>query len=123
MEIRRHEFQANYDRRSIQKLRETIESQQEELHRAQAEALHRRDQQLLHEQFLFQNWDLREAHEKSLKEMEKLKKFQSSTFDTIARRRLVEDQDTILDLQHAVDIPTLPVNQCLSHFIQFLEEC
>ena len=27
-----------------------------------------------------------------------LKKFQSSTFDTIARRRLVEDQDTILEL-------------------------
>ena len=34
----------------------------------------------------------------SLNEMEELKKFQSSTFDTIARRRLVEDQDTILEL-------------------------
>ena len=44
-----------------------------------------------------QNWDLRETHDKSLKEKE-LKKFQSSTFDTIARRRLVEDQDTILEL-------------------------
>ena len=30
--------------------------------------------------------------------MEELKKFQSSTFDTIARRRLVEDHDTILEL-------------------------
>ena len=30
--------------------------------------------------------------------MEELKKFMSSTFDTIARRRLVEDQDTILEL-------------------------
>ena len=30
--------------------------------------------------------------------MEELKKFQSSTFDTFARRRLVEDQDTILEL-------------------------
>ena len=30
--------------------------------------------------------------------MEELKKFQSSTFDTITRRRLVEDQDTILEL-------------------------
>ena len=97
-EIRRHELQANYDRRSIQKLSETIESQQEELHRAQAEKIHRRDQQPLHEQFLKQNWDYREAHEKSLKEMEELKKFQSSTFDTVARRRLVEDQDTILEL-------------------------
>ena len=40
-EIKKHEFQANYDRRSIQKLCETIESQQEELHRAQAEELQR----------------------------------------------------------------------------------
>ena len=71
--------------------------------------------------------------------MEELKKFQSSTFDTIARRRLVEDQDTILELtgkiqelqketfkrlnQYAVDISTLPVDQCLSHLIQFLKEC
>ena len=30
--------------------------------------------------------DLREAHDKSLSEMEELKRFQSSTFDTIARR-------------------------------------
>ena len=36
-EIRKHEFQANYHRRSIHKLSETIESQQEELHRVQAE--------------------------------------------------------------------------------------
>ena len=65
--------------------------------------------------------------------MEELKKFQSSTFDTVARRKLVEDQDTILELtgkiqelqkeQYAVDIPTLPVNLCLSHLIQFLMEC
>ena len=70
---------------------ETIESQQEELHRAQAEELQRQDHQLLHEQLLKQNWVLREAHEKSLNEIEELKKFQSFTFDTIARRRLVED--------------------------------
>ena len=68
-EIRRHKFQADYDRRSMQNFNETIESQQEELHRAQAEELHRRDQQLLHEQLLKQNWGLREAHEKSLTEM------------------------------------------------------
>ena len=41
---------------------------------------------------------LREAHEKSLTEMEELKRFQGSTFDTIARRKLVEDQDTVLEL-------------------------
>ena len=38
-EIKKHEFQANYDRRSIQKFSETVDSQQEELHRAQAEEL------------------------------------------------------------------------------------
>ena len=109
-EIRKHEFQADYDRRSIQKLSETIESHREELHRAQADEGRRQDHQLLHEQLLKQNWDLREAHEKSLHEMEELKKFQSSTFDIIARRRLVEDQDTILkfvgkiqDLQNEIN--------------------
>ena len=62
-DFKRHEFQANYDRRKKQKLSETIESQREELHRAQADELHRRDQQLLHEQLLQQNLELREAHE------------------------------------------------------------
>ena len=67
-EIRKHEFQADYDRRSVQKLNETIESQKEELHRAQADERRRQDHQLLHERLLKQNWDLREAHEKSLNE-------------------------------------------------------
>ena len=89
-EIKKHEVQANYDRRSVEILSEIIESQQEELLRAQAEELQRRDQQLLHSQLLQQNSELREAQEKSLNEMAELKKFQSSTFDTIARRRLVE---------------------------------
>ena len=50
------------------------------------------------EQLLAQNRDLREAHEKSLSEMEELKRFQGSTFDTIARRRLIENQDTMNEL-------------------------
>ena len=49
-EIKKQEFQAEYDRRSVRKLSEIIESQQDELHCAQAEELQRRDQQLLHEQ-------------------------------------------------------------------------
>ena len=98
-EIKKHEFQADYDRGSVRKLSKIIETQQEELHCAQAEKLQRRDQQLLHERLLQQNSELREAHHESLNEMEEVKKFQSSTtFDTIARRRLVEDQDTILEL-------------------------
>ena len=101
---------------------------------------------LLHEQLLEQNRELREAHEKSLNEMEELKRFQGSTFDTTARRKLVEDRDTILELTdkiqelqneincmireilqmlnlYAVDNPTLPVNQRFSHLIQILAEC
>ena len=54
-QIKKHEFHANYDRRSVQKLCEIIECQQEELRCAQAEELQRRDQQLLHAQLLQQN--------------------------------------------------------------------
>ena len=97
-EIQKHEFQADYDRRSIQKVNEVIESQRGEIYRHQGDEQLRRDQQLLHEQLLEQNRDLREAHEKSLNEMEELKRFQGSTFDTISRRKLVEDRDTILEL-------------------------
>ena len=98
-EIRKHEFQADYDRRSIQKLNRVIESQRSEFYHAhRGDERRRQDQQLLHERLLKQKWDLREAHEKSLSEMEELERFQFSTFDTIARRKLVEDRDTILEV-------------------------
>ena len=57
-----------------------------------------------------QNWDLREAHEKSFNEKEELKRFQGSTFDTIARRRLVEDQDTILELTGKIQVLQNEIN-------------
>ena len=98
-EIQKHEFQADYDRRSIQKLNGVIGSQRDEINRALAgDEQFRRDQQLLHEQFLKQNWDLREAYEERLSEMEELKRLQGSTFDTFARRKLIEDRDSILEL-------------------------
>ena len=84
----KHEFQANYDRRSIHKLNETIESQQEEFHRAQAEERRRQDHQLLHEQLLKQNWDLRAAHGKSLDEMEELKRFPGSTIRNNCKKKI-----------------------------------
>ena len=62
--IKKHEFQADYERRSVRKLGEISESQQEELHYAQAEELQRRDQQLL-QRLLQQNSELREAHTKA----------------------------------------------------------
>ena len=45
-----------------------------------------------------QNLELRAAHQRSFTEMGKLKKIQSSTFDTLARRKLIEDKNTIMEL-------------------------
>ena len=41
--------------------------------------------------FFEQNWDLREAHDKSLTEMEELKRFQGSTFKNFSKRKLIEE--------------------------------
>ena len=80
-------------------MNEVIESRRGEIYRAhQRDEQLRRDQQLLHEQLLEQNRDLREAHEKSLNEMEELKRYQGSPFDTNSRRKLVEDRHTTLEL-------------------------
>ena len=55
-EIRKHEFLAEYDRKSVQKLSETIESQKEEICRAhQGDERRRQNHQLIHEQLLKQN--------------------------------------------------------------------
>ena len=65
-----------------------------ELQAAQAEE----ERRLLQGQLWQQKLEFREAHQQSLTEMEELRKFQSSAFDTIARRKLIEDQNTILGL-------------------------
>ena len=51
------------------------------------------------------NRDLREGHMKSLNEMEELKRFQGSTFDEFSRRRLIENQDTILEFTARIQEP------------------
>ena len=71
---------------------------QHEFQAARAEEVQQRDQQLLQGQLLQQKLEFREAHQRSLTEMEELRKFQSSTFDTIARQKFVEDQNTFLKL-------------------------
>ena len=76
-----------------------IESQKEEICRAHEEDERRRqDQQLLDEQLLEQNRELREAHVKSLNEKKELKRVEGSRFDTISRRKLIEDRDTTPEL-------------------------
>ena len=69
-----------------------------ELHAAHAEE----ERRLLQGQLWRQRLEFRESRQQSLTEMEELRKFQSSTFDTIARRKLIEDQNTILELSGRV---------------------
>ena len=65
-----------------------------EVHAARAEE----ERRILREELWRQQKDFREVHQQSLTEMEELRKFQSSTFDTLARRKLIEDQNTIMEL-------------------------
>ena len=60
------------------------------------------ERRILREELWRQKLEFREVHQQSLTEMEELRKFQSSTFDTIARRKLIEDQNTILALSGRV---------------------
>ena len=69
-----------------------------ELQEAHAEE----ERRLLPEELWRQKLEFRDAHQQSVTEMERLRKFQSSTFDTIARRKFIEDQNTILELSGRV---------------------
>ena len=69
-----------------------------ELQAAQAEE----ERRLIQGQLRQQKLEFREAHQRSLTEMEEVRKFQSSAFDTMARRKLIEDQNTILELSGSV---------------------
>ena len=98
-EIQNHEFQADSVKRSIQELSGMIESQRREIdHTITSDEQSRRDQLLLQEQLSEQNRDLREAHIKSLHEMEELKRVQELRIDEFSRRRLIENQDPIDEL-------------------------
>ena len=56
------------------------------------------ERQILKEELWRQQKDFREVHQQNLTEMEELRKFKSSTFDTHARLQLIEDQNTIMEL-------------------------
>ena len=68
---------------------------QHELQAAHAEE----ERRILQEELWRQQMDFREFHHQSLTEMEELRKFQSSTFDTLARQKLIEDQNTFWNYQ------------------------
>ena len=86
---------------------------QHEFQATRAEENQQRDQQFLQGQLLQQNLELREAHQRSFTEMEELRKFQSSTFDTIARLKLVEDHKTMLGLSGRIQELQNEIN-CMS---------
>ena len=126
-----------------------IDSQRREIdHTIASDEQSRQDQLLPQEQQPAQNRDLREAHIKSLHEMEEWKRVQELRIDEFSRRRLIENQDTIDELtarihelqndvncmndsrdflrmlsQYAVDYPTFPVNQRFVHILVILERC
>ena len=106
------------------------------------------ERRLLQGQLWRQKLEFHEAHQQSRTEMEELRKFQSSAFDTMARRKLIEDQNTFFGIieaeyrnckmkwivwailrifrmmnQFAVEIPTLPVDQCHSNLIRYMKGC
>ena len=65
-----------------------------ELQAARAE----QERKILQEELWRQQKDFREVHQQDLIEMEELRKFQSSTFDTLARQKFIEDQNTVMEL-------------------------
>ena len=76
------------------------------------------ERRLLQGQLWQQKLEFREAHQRSLTEMEELRKFQSSAFDTMARRKFIEDQNTILELGQRVQELQSEVN-CMNHSKDF----
>ena len=65
-----------------------------ELQAARAE----QERKILQEELWRQQKDFREVHQQNLTEMEEIRKFQSSTFNTLARQKFIEDQNTIMEL-------------------------
>ena len=82
-----------------------------ELQAARAEE----ERRILQEELWRQQKDFREVHQQSLTEIKELRKFQSSTFDTLARRKLIEDQNTIMELSGRVQELQNEVN-CMERF-------
>ena len=88
----------------LEEQRQTIIAEyREKVSHHELQAAHAEEERrLLREELWRQKLEFREVHQQSLTEMEELRKFQSSTFDTIARRKLIEDQNTILELSGRV---------------------
>ena len=97
----------------------TIAKYREKVGHHELQAAHTEEERrLLQEQLWRQKLEFREAHQQSLTEMEELRKFQSSTFDTLARRKLIKDQNIIMELSGRVQELQNEVN-CMNDSTDF----
>ena len=98
-EIQKDELQAESDKRSIQELTGIIDSQRMEIdHTITGCEQSRRDQQL-QEELSEQTRDLRETRIRNMQDMEELQKSHLLKVEELSRRRLTEDQNTIIELK------------------------
>ena len=99
----------------LEEQRQTIVAEyREKVSHHELQAAHAEEERrILQGQLWRQELEFREAHQQSLTEMEELRTFQSSTFDTVARRKLIEDQNTILELSGKIQELQKHVN-CMS---------
>ena len=80
------------------------ESREKVSHHELQAAYAEEERRLLQGQLWRQKLEFREAHQQSLTEMEELRKFQSSTFDILARRKLIEDQNIFGIIRQSTEI-------------------
>ena len=90
-------------RTSLEEQRLIFAEYREKVGHHELQAAHVEEERRLQQGQLWrQKLEFRKVHQQSVTEMKELRKFQSSTFDTIARRKLIEDQNTIWELSGRV---------------------
>ena len=99
-EIQKHELRAESDKRSIQELTGITDSQRMEIdHTITGCDQSRPDQVLLQEELSEQNRALRETRIRNLRDMEELQKSYVLKVEGLSRRKLTEDQNTLMELR------------------------
>ena len=99
-DIQKHELQAESDRRSVRELSGIIDSQRMEMdHTIRGCEQSRRDQFLLEAEQSEQNRALRETRVRNMRDMEELLKSHVLKVQELSRRKLAEDQNTIMELR------------------------
>ena len=84
----------------------------------------KQERKILQEELWRQQQDFREVHQQNLTEMKELRKFQSSTFDTLTRQKFIEVRNTIMELSGRLQELQNEVN-CMNvfKFFRTLSRC